>query len=79
MLISPQQRRYGLGTDFYKTFEHCLVAQNVNYISLCAIAVNEPGLQFWQSVGFETTQLIPSKPYGQKTHDVIVLRRALQP
>ncbi|MGF1521445.1 MAG: hypothetical protein ACFBSF_03895 [Leptolyngbyaceae cyanobacterium] len=45
------------------------------YISLCAIAPNLPGRQFWQRMGFEVIRQTAPRDYGRKTHEVYVYRR----
>ncbi|WP_322743553.1 GNAT family N-acetyltransferase [Vasconcelosia minhoensis] len=77
MLLAPEQRGQGLGADFYRTFERWLVGQGGRSVSLCAIAANAPGRQFWQRMGFEVIRKTPPRPYGNKTHEVYVFRRTL--
>lgn len=79
MLLAPAYRGQGLGADFYRAFERWLAAQGISYISLCAIAANTSGRQFWQRMGFETVRKTPPRPYGVKTHEVYVYRRAIPP
>ncbi|MDJ0571791.1 MAG: GNAT family N-acetyltransferase [Pleurocapsa sp. MO_192.B19] len=75
MMLAPIQRGQGLGTDFYRAFEHWLSAQGTQQISLCAIEANELGLRFWQKMGFKITRTISSRQFGIKTHKLYVLSR----
>ncbi|MGB7439960.1 MAG: GNAT family N-acetyltransferase [Coleofasciculaceae cyanobacterium] len=77
MMVAPEQRGQGLGADFYRAFEHWVSAQGISQISLVAIKANEPGLQFWERMGFEVIRKIPSRQYKAKTHEVYVLSRTI--
>ena len=79
MLLAPEQRGKGLGEDFYRAFEAWVSMQGGAYISLCAIAANLSGRQFWQRMGFEVIRKTPPRPYSLKTHEVYVFRRAIDP
>ena len=76
MLLAPEQRRQRLGTGFYRAFEQWVADQGDGYriISLCAIAPNTVGRQFWQRLGFEEIRQVPARSYGTRTHDVYVYR-----
>lgn len=77
MLLAPEQRGKGLGADFYHAFERWVSAQGGRSVSLCAIAANTLGRQFWQRMGFEVIRKTPTRPYGVKTQEVYVFRRTL--
>ncbi len=77
MMLAPDSRGRGLGADFYKAFEHWVSAQGISQISLVAIKANEPGLQFWERMGFEVKSQTPPRQYKAKTHEVYVLSRAI--
>ncbi len=77
MMLAPEQRSRGLGTDFYRGFEHWVSMQDVTQISLCVIEANDLGLRFWQKMGFETTRKTPPRQYGIKIHQLFVLSRDL--
>lgn len=79
MLLAPEQRGKGLGTSFYEAFEQWVAAQSYRFISLCAIAPNTVGRQFWQRLGFKEIRQIPSRTYGSQTHNVYVYRRCVCP
>lgn len=78
LLLAPDQRGQGLGSDFYRAFEQWLVKQNVNYVALSAIAPNTSGRTFWQRMGFEEIRQTPRRSFGQKSHVVHIYRRCLQ-
>lgn len=50
MLLTPEQRDQGLGSEFYHAFANWVSAQVARKISLAVIEANEPGLQFWNLV-----------------------------
>ncbi|MGB7441033.1 MAG: GNAT family N-acetyltransferase [Coleofasciculaceae cyanobacterium] len=77
MMLAPEQRGQCLGADFYRAFERWVAAQGISQISLVALKVNKPGLQFWERMGFEVIRKIPSRQYKAKTHEVYVLSRAI--
>ncbi|MDY6783831.1 MAG: GNAT family N-acetyltransferase [Cyanobacteriota bacterium] len=77
MMLAPEYRSRGLGSDFYKAFENWVSARGVCRISLVVIAANELGLRFWAKMGFEVEREIPSRQYKAKTHDVYVLSRSI--
>ncbi len=77
MVLAPEHRKKGLGTNFYRSFEDWVLMQNVTQISLCVIEANDLGLQFWQKMGFKITRKIPQRQYGIKTHKLYVLSRNL--
>lgn len=79
MLLAPEQRRQGLGTGFYQAFEQWVADQGYRFISLCAIAPNTVGRQFWQRLGFEEIRQVSAQSYGTRTHDVYGYRRRIWP
>lgn len=72
LMLAPEYRNRGLGTDFYRAFERWLLAQNVRQISLCAIATNSSAVKFWCKMGLKITRTIPAKQFGFKIHKVHV-------
>ncbi len=68
MMLTPQQRKKGIGAKFYKAFEQWVLLQDASKISLFVIKANQPGLQFWQKMGFEITDEIPPRQFGNKIH-----------
>jgi len=77
MMLSPQQRGQGLGSEFYQAFENWVSAQAVKQVSLSVVEANELGLQFWQSLGFEVIRKTEPQQFGNKTHVVYVMCRAV--
>jgi GNAT superfamily N-acetyltransferase len=79
MMLAPEQRGKGLGADFYRGFERWVLAQGAFQISLSVIEANEPGLQFWQRMGFSVVRKAPPQQFGIKTHERYVLTRIPSP
>lgn len=77
MMLSPQQRGQGLGSEFYHAFEDWVSAQAVKQVSLSVVEANELGLQFWKRLGFEVIRQTEPRQFGNKTHAVYVMRRAV--
>lgn len=77
MLLAPEQRGKGLGANFFQAFRKWVEDQDYRFISLCAIAPNTVGRQFWRRMGFEEIRQVPSRTYGKLTHDVYVYRLSL--
>jgi RimJ/RimL family protein N-acetyltransferase len=77
MMLSPEQRSQGLGTEFYRAFENWVSAQGLKQISLSVVEANELGLQFWRSLGFEVIRKTEPRQFGNKTHAVYVMSRAV--
>lgn len=77
MILDPEHRSRGLGTNFYRGFEYWVSMQHVTQVSLCVIEANKLGLKFWQKMGFEISRKTPPRQYGIKTHELYVLSRNL--
>lgn len=77
MMIAPQQRGRGLGSDFYKAFERWVLAQGAQQVMLSVVEENEQGYHFWQKIGFDVIRKAPPKQFGNKTHVRYVMRRAV--
>jgi RimJ/RimL family protein N-acetyltransferase len=77
MMLAPEQRGKGLGSEFYRAFERWVSSQGVPRISLSAIEANESGLQFWKKMGFEVIRKTPPRQFGTKMHELYVLSRAV--
>ncbi|BCM89734.1 hypothetical protein IAD21_01581 [Abditibacteriota bacterium] len=77
MLLAPQHRRKGLGTEFYKAFENWAANEGAHHIQLAALEENESGQRFWQSLGFREIRRTEPKPYGNKHHKLIVMQRTI--
>lgn len=79
MMLAPEQRGQGLGTNFYQAFERWVLAQGESQISLAVIEANDPGLQFWKRMGFSIVRKAPPQQFGIKTHERYVLTHVLPP
>ena len=77
MMLAPEQRGQGLGSEFYRAFERWVSSQGVPRISLSVVEANESGLQFWKKMGFEVIRKTPPRQFGIKTHELYVLSRAV--
>jgi len=78
MMLAPEQRGKGLGSEFYRAFELWVSGKGVSRISLSVIEANESGLQFWKKMGFEVIRKTPPRQFGTKTHELYVLSRAVE-
>lgn len=76
-MLSPEQRGQRLGTKFYRAFENWVSAEGFKQISLSVVEANELGLQFWRSLGFEVIRKTEPRQFGNKTHVVYVMSRAV--
>lgn len=77
MILSPNHRGQGLGSEFYQTFENWVAVQSVKQVSLSVVEANDLGLHFWKSLGFKVVRKTEPRQFGQKTHAVYVMSRAV--
>jgi GNAT superfamily N-acetyltransferase len=77
MMLSPEQRGQGLGSEFYQAFEDWVAVQSVKQVSLSVIEANELGLQFWKRLGFEVTRKTEPRQFGKKKHAVYMMSRPM--
>lgn len=77
MMLSPEQRGQGLGSEFYQAFETWVSVQAIKQISLCVIEANDLGLKFWKSLGFKVIRKTEPRQFGSKTHAVYVMSRTV--
>ncbi|EDX83292.1 acetyltransferase, GNAT family [Synechococcus sp. PCC 7335] len=75
MMLSPEQRGKGLGSELYQAFETWVTAQEIKQVSLSVVEANKLGLQFWKSLGFEVVKKMEPQQFGNKTHAVYVMSR----
>lgn len=78
MMLNPERRGQGLGSEFYHAFEDWVSAQAVKQVSLSVVEANKLGLQFWKSLRFEVIRKTEPRQFGNKTHAVYVMRRAVE-
>ena len=78
MMLIPEQRNQGLGSEFYQAFENWVSAQGVQQVSLSVVEANELGLRFWKSLGFQVVRKTEPQKFGNKTHAVYVLSRVVE-
>jgi GNAT superfamily N-acetyltransferase len=77
MMLSPEQRGHGLGSEFYQAFENWVSVQAIKQVSLSVVEANDLGLKFWKSLGFEVIRKTEPRQFGNKTHAVYVMSRAV--
>jgi GNAT superfamily N-acetyltransferase len=77
MMLSPNQRGQGLGLNFYQAFEDWVSKQGIKKISLCVIEINELGLRFWKSLGFEVIHKKEPQQFDQKINVTYVMSRVI--
>lgn len=78
MMLSPEQRGQGLGTELYQAFEDWVSAQGIKQVSLSVVEANELGLQFWKSLAFEIICKTESRHFGSKAHALYMMSRAVE-
>ncbi|MBD2770606.1 GNAT family N-acetyltransferase [Iningainema tapete] len=78
MMLAPEWRGKGLGSEFYRAFERWVAAHGARHISLCVLEANEQGLSFWRKIGFEVVRKTLPKQFGIKTHALYVMKRAVE-
>ena len=66
MMLIPEQRGQGLGSEFYKLFENWVAAQSAKQVSLLVIEDNKLGSWFWRSLGFEVVRKTEPQQFGKK-------------
>jgi RimJ/RimL family protein N-acetyltransferase len=77
MMLAPEQRGKGLGSEFYKAFERWVWTHGVKQVSLSVVEANERGLRFWKKMGFEVSRKTPPRQFGVKTHELYVMSRTI--
>ncbi|MBD2415278.1 hypothetical protein FACHB389_23510 [Nostoc calcicola FACHB-389] len=65
----------GLGSQFYQAYESWVAQQEAQSVFLAVLQENQPGLTFWQKLGFEVIRIAPPQEFGNKIHRRYVLRR----
>lgn len=78
VMLSPEQRGQGLGSEFYQAFENWVSAQGVKQVSLSVVEANELSLQFWKSLEFKVIRKTEPRQFGNKTYAVYVMSRAVE-
>jgi GNAT superfamily N-acetyltransferase len=77
MLIDPPWRGQGVGAQVYRAFAAWAKGGGARVLGLGVVEANVKALRFWQQMGFETARRTPPRPFGNKTHIVIMLRQTL--
>lgn len=76
-LVAPAQRGHGLGAGVIRAFEDWAAGQGVRAVGLGVVEPNVAAMRFWERMGFRETHRTPPRPFGRKTHVVIVMRKTL--
>jgi ribosomal protein S18 acetylase RimI-like enzyme len=74
LMIDPDHRRHGLGTDVYRAFERWAANLGARAIRLGVFQQNEQAQRFWQRMGFEEVER-RSQHFGELDNIVIIMRR----
>ena len=77
LLLDPQWRGQGLGTAVVRAAEAWAAQGGARAIGLGVVEVNVDALRFWQRLGYAEVSRTARRPFGQREHVVIVLRRTL--
>lgn len=77
MMLAPQQRGKGNGSEFYRAFERWASVHGAQQVSLSVVEENEQGFRFWKKVGFEVIRKTPPRQFGNKTHALYVMSRTV--
>ncbi|WP_445633675.1 N-acetyltransferase [Nostoc sp. DSM 114161] len=75
MMLAPEHRTKGLGSQFYQAYESWVAQQQAQYVFLAVLEENQLGFAFWQKQGFEVIRIAPPQQFGNKLHQRYVLRR----
>ncbi|OUL17391.1 GNAT family N-acetyltransferase [Nostoc sp. T09] len=75
MMLAPEHRGKGLGSQFYQAYETWVAQQKAQFVFLAVLEENQPGFTFWQKLGFEVIRIAPPQQFGNKVHRRYVLRR----
>lgn len=77
MMLAPEYRGKGLGSEFYKLFERWVVAQGAQQIQLSVVEANGQGFNFWKQAGFEVIRKTSPQQMGKKIHALHVMKRKI--
>jgi RimJ/RimL family protein N-acetyltransferase len=75
LLLEPRYRNSGIGAQVYGAFEHWASSRGAQEIRLSVVEENTPAYQFWTRLGFKVIERKEPRPFGNKQHAVIVMRR----
>jgi ribosomal protein S18 acetylase RimI-like enzyme len=75
MMLAPEHRDKGLGSQFYQAYESWVAHQKMQSVFLAVLEENQPGFRFWQKLGFEVIRMAPPQQFGNKVHSRYVMRR----
>lgn len=77
MMLAPEQRGKGFGSEFYKAFERWVSAHGAQQVMLSIVEENEPGFRLRKKIGFEATPKTLPRHFPNKTHALYVMQRSV--
>ncbi len=77
LLIHPSSRGMGLGSRIIRLLDHLVFALGGREIRLGVLSENDPGFQFWKTMGFEQIQTSEGLVIGEKSHTVYIMSKEL--
>ncbi len=79
LLLAPEHRGRGLGTQAYFAFERWAARLGARAIGLGIVEGNERACRFWRRIGFAPGERRPPAKFGEREHVVLVMVRSLAP
>lgn len=77
LLIHPSSRGMGLGSRIIHLLDHLVFALGGREIRLGVLSENDPGFQFWKTMGFVQIQTSEGLVIGEKSHTVYIMSKEL--
>ena len=77
LLFTPEVRSQGLGQTVVEGFAEYVRTRGGLVIMLGVVEENKRAYEFWNRLRFEFVRKTEPRQFGEKTHSVIIMRRAL--
>ena len=77
LLFTPETRSHGLGQKVIQGFAEYVRESGSQAIMLGVVEENKLAYKFWNRMDFELVRKTEPRQFGNKTHSVCVMRRAL--
>lgn len=77
LLVTPAERRAGLGSRIYHALEKWTADLTAKEIRLGVVEKNEKAIKFWSVLGFNVIEKRPPVKFGLLEHNVLVMKRTL--
>jgi ribosomal protein S18 acetylase RimI-like enzyme len=74
MLIHPQFRNNGLGSQILDTIIYLLKKRSIPEIQIGVLEENSAAMHFWERQGFRVIESLPGRIFSDKTHTVFVMK-----